>query len=524
MLKINNVKIKLDEEDYVKKISQVLNISKSKIKDVVLVKQAVDARRKNNISFNCAFTFCCSNEEEIIKQNKKLQITKVTPYQYPTYPPTNKQVIVVGSGPAGLFCAYNLARCNQKVILIEQGQPVEQRKKDVDAFFEKGELRPNSNIQFGEGGAGTFSDGKLTTGVKDYRKQFILETLVKHGANEDILYKTKPHVGTDYLMEIVKNMRNYIIEHEGTVLFNTKLIDLTIKKSKIVGIVVEQDGVTKDMAVDQLVLATGHSARDTYQMLHLRQLTMSQKPFAIGMRIEHLQSFINESQYGPCARHPKLPTAEYKLAVKTSNDRGCYTFCMCPGGQVVNASSSKGQLVVNGMSNQKRDGRNANSAILVTVPCGDFQDEHPLAGIIYQQELEKKAFVLGGSNYAVPIQRVEDYLLNTMDKNIEEVIPTVYPKTTYANLNDLFSKEINDSLKEGLQLMNEKIAGFTSHAILSGVESRSSSPVRIERNERMESSIQGIYPIGEGAGFAGGIMSSAIDGLKCSEIILKGEI
>lgn len=524
MLKINNVKIGLNEENYTKKLSQVLNISKGKIREVVLVKQAVDARRKNNISFNCSFTFCCDHEETIMKQNKKLQITKVTPYRYPTYPPTDKKIVVVGSGPAGLFCAYNLARCNQKVILIEQGQPVEQRKQDVDQFFKTGELLTNSNIQFGEGGAGTFSDGKLTTGVKDFRKQFILETLVKHGANDDILYKTKPHLGTDYLMEIVKNMRNYIIEHQGTILFNTKLIDLTIKKSKIVGIVVEQASVTKEIEVDQLVLATGHSARDTYQMLYDHQVVMSQKPFAIGMRIEHLQSFINESQYGSFASHPRLPVAEYKLAKKTSNNRGCYTFCMCPGGQVVNASSEEGQVVVNGMSSQKRNGKNANSAILVTISCDDFKDDHPLAGIAFQKELERKAFVLGGSNYFVPIQRVEDYLSSTMDLAVDTVLPSVYPNTTYANLNDLFSKEINISLKEGLLAMNENINGFTSQAMLSGVESRSSSPVRIERNERMESSIQGIYPIGEGAGFAGGIMSSAIDGLKCSEIILKGEI
>lgn len=524
MLKINNVKIGLDEENYTKKLSQILNISKGKISDVVLVKQAVDARRKNNISFNCSFIFCVDHEETVMKQNKKLQITKVTPYVYPKYRPTDKKVVVIGSGPAGLFCAYNLARCNQKVVLIEQGQPVEQRKKDVEQFFKTGKLLTHSNIQFGEGGAGTFSDGKLTTGVKDFRKQFILETLVEHGANKDILYKTKPHVGTDYLMEVVKNMRTYIIEHQGTVLFNTKLIDLTIKKSKIVGIVVEQDSITKEMEVDQLVLATGHSARDTYQMLYDHHLIMNQKSFAIGMRIEHLQSFINESQYGSFSSHPRLPAAEYKLAKQTSSKRGCYTFCMCPGGQVVNASSEEGQVVVNGMSNQKRDGKNANSAILVTISCEDFKDTHPLAGIAFQKELEKKAFVLGGSNYSIPIQRVEDYLSNRMDLAVDVVPPSVCPNTMYANLNDLFSKEINLSLKEGLLAMNEKINGFTSQAILSGVESRSSSPVRIDRNELMESSIQGIYPIGEGAGFAGGIMSSAIDGLKCSEIILKGEI
>lgn len=523
MLKINNVKIGLEQVEYTRKLSQILNISKGKIRDVCLVKQAVDARKKNNIYFNCSFTFNVDNEDQIIAQNSKLQISKVTPYTYPKYPSTKETIVVVGSGPAGLFCAYNLARCQQPVILIERGTYVEQRTKDVDTFFKTGTLLEESNVQFGEGGAGTFSDGKLTTGVKDFRKQFILETFVKHGANPDILYKSKPHVGTDYLVEIVKNMREYIINHGGKVLFNTKLIDLTIKESRMLGIVVEQDGITKKMPVDKLVLAIGHSARDTYQMLYNHQMKMVQKPFAVGMRIEHLQSFINESQYGKFASHPRLPVAEYKLAVQTSNQRGCYTFCMCPGGQVVNASSELEQVVVNGMSNQKRDDQNANSAILVTVDSKDFKSDHPLAGIQFQQELERKAFILGGKDYSVPIQRVEDYLANTISLSIDEVQPSVCPKTKYTNLNSLFSKEINQALQDGLVKMNTKIEGFTKQAILSGVESRSSAPVRIERNEQMESSIVGIYPIGEGAGFAGGIMSSAIDGLKCSEILLKGE-
>lgn len=522
MLKINNVKIALDEKNYTKKLSQVLNISKGKIHDVKLVKQAVDARRKSHIHFNCAFTFTVEDEELVIKKNPKLSLTKVNEYVYPKLESHAKQVVVVGSGPAGLFCAYNLARCGQTVTLIEQGSSVEQRKIDVDTFFATGKLLENSNIQFGEGGAGTFSDGKLTTGVKDQRKQFVLETFVKHGAPQDILYRNKPHVGTDYLMQVVKSMREYIIQHGGKVQFNTKLIDLNIKASKIESIVVKQQDTTCVIPVDSLVLAIGHSARDTYELLYQHQLNMEAKPFAVGLRIEHLQSFINQHQYGDFYQHPALPVADYKLAVKTKEGRGVYTFCMCPGGQVVNASSEKNHIVVNGMSNYAREQVNANSAILVTVDTEDFGSGHPLSGMQFQRMLEQKAFVLGGGNYSIPVQRVEDYLqLPVTDKQV--VTPSVLPNVQFADLSTLFSTPINSALKEGLTLMNQKFSGFTSGAILSGVESRSSAPVRLQRDETMQSNIRGIFPIGEGAGYAGGIMSSAIDGLKCSESILKGE-
>lgn len=523
MLRINNVKVNIDEQDYTKVLSQVLNVSKGKIKDVKLVKQAVDARRKSHIYFNCAFTFTYEEEALLCKTHKKLALQKVEPYDYPKGMASKKSVVVVGSGPAGLFCAYQLARSGQRVTLIERGKEVEQRKKDVDVFFNGGSLNIESNIQFGEGGAGTFSDGKLTTGVKDKRKQFVLETFVRHGACKDILYRNKPHVGTDYLTEVVKSMREYIISHGGKVKFNTKLIDLNIKGSTMESIVVEYQNTTEVWPVDNLVLAIGHSARDTYTMLYNRGITMMQKPFAVGVRIEHLQSFINTHQYGKLANHPALPVADYKLAVKSESGRGVYTFCMCPGGQVVNASSEENRIVVNGMSNYARDDSNANSAILVTVDEQDFKDQHPLAGMHFQQELEHLAFTLGGSDYSVPAQRVEDYLENTTHLAFDTVNPSVLPRVKYTNLNTLFSTEINEALHDGLIKMDQKFSGFISNAILLGVESRSSAPVRIERDENMESNIHGLYPIGEGAGYAGGIMSSAIDGLKCAEIILKGE-
>lgn len=521
MIRINNVKVSLDIEDYRQVISQQLNVSKNRIKNVKLVKQAVDARRKNKIHFVCSFDFNIDNEEMIIKKYPKLQLTKVKPYHYPVLKSNDEHIVVVGSGPAGLFCAYNLARAKQKVTLIERGSMVDKRKEDIDNFFETGKLLLNSNVQFGEGGAGTFSDGKLTTGLKDKRKQFILETFVNHGANEDILYMNKPHVGTDYLINVVKSMREKIIENGGEVLFDSQLVDIESKDQRLTKIKIKQNNQIITMKPDRLILAIGHSARDTYKMLYQRGLKIEPKAFAVGFRIEHLQSFINEHQYGKYANHPKLKAADYKLAVKTSSNRGVYTFCMCPGGRVINSSSELGGVVVNGMSNQARDDMNANSAILVTVGPEDFKDDHPLAGIEFQRDLERKAFELGGSNYHIPVMKVEDYLGNQVNDNTVQC--SVLPGVKEADLNKLFSEEINASLKEGLVLMNQKISGFTSNAMLSGVESRSSSPVRFYRDEFYQSNIKGIYPIGEGAGYAGGIMSSALDGLKCSELILKGE-
>ena len=318
-------------------------------------------------------------------------------------------------------------------------------------------------------------------------------------------------------------MRKTIQKNGGTVLFDTKLVDLELENDQVKKIIIEKNGQIEKMSVDKLVLAIGHSARDTYEMLYQKGLEISQKPFAVGFRIEHLQSFINVHQYGKFASHPRLKAADYKLAVKTSSGRGVYTFCMCPGGQVINSSSEEGGLVVNGMSNQARDDKNANSAILVTVGPDDFDGDHPLAGVSFQRQLEQKAFELGGQNYHVPVMRVEDYINNTIALTSEEVNCSVLPAVKYANLNELFPEPINQALKEGLQLMEQKFSGFTNQAMLSGVESRSSSPVRFYRDNNYRSNITNIYPIGEGAGYAGGIMSSAIDGLKCSEILLKEE-
>ena len=520
MLKISNINISLDETNYQKVIANVLNMRVSQIKNVKLSKKAVDARRKNKVHFNCAFTFETDDEQMVIKNHPKSQLSIVKPYHYDKLVPNHKTIMVVGSGTAGLFCAYNLARSGQKVILIEQGKDVENRKKDIDLFLETGKLNTSSNVQFGEGGAGTFSDGKLTTGIKDYRKQFVLETFIKYGAHDDILYLNKPHLGTDVLIDVIKNMRNAIINYGSEVYFETKFVDFTTKENSLDKVILLRQNQKIEMKVDQLVLAIGHSSRDTYEMLYNKGLTLQQKPFAVGLRIEHSQDFINKHQYGKFYKHSSLRAADYKLAVHTSHHRGVYTFCMCPGGYVMNASSEENKICVNGMSNYKRDNIYANSAVLVTIDGHDFKDNHPLAGMYFQRELESQAYMLGGYDYCVPVQKVEDYFENKIS---EGELKTSVTRIKSANLNELFSDEVNINLKEGLHLMNQKIAGFTSNAILFGVEARSSAPVRFFRDEKMESNIKGIYPIGEGAGYAGGIMSSAIDGLKCSEVLVKGE-
>ncbi|MDD3026998.1 MAG: FAD-dependent oxidoreductase [Erysipelotrichaceae bacterium] len=518
MLKINNVKVGLNDQNYRQIISQLLNLPKNKINNVRLVKQSVDARRKNKLAFICSFTFETADEHQVIKLNRKVNLQQVKEYHYPKVKGETGNVIVVGSGPAGLFCAYNLARSGHKVTMIEQGAPVEQRQKDVARFLQTGQLDPSSNVQFGEGGAGTFSDGKLTTGVKDVRKDFILETFVQYGAHDDILYEAKPHIGSDVLVSILKNMRQMILENGGKIHFNTKMVDIQIENNQVKAITTVTGQKEAVLECDKLVLALGHSARDSFRLLHEAGLDMEAKPFAVGLRIEHGREFINESQYGKFADHPRLKAASYKLAVHP-DQRGVYTFCMCPGGIVINASSHEEMLVVNGMSDYRRDRANSNSAILVTVNHEDYGDGL-FSGMEFQEELEKKAFALGGGNYHVPVEKIEDYLGiegNTM------LDPSVMPGHSYQDLSVLFSREINDALKKGLHLMNGKIPGFTENAILTGVETRSSSPLRIKRDEHYCSNIAGIYPIGEGAGYAGGIMSSAIDGLKCSEFLAGGK-
>lgn len=518
MLRINNVKVALGKNNYAKILSQVLNMREKEMKNVRLVKQSVDARRQR-VHLICSFEFEVDDEETVLRQHQQVQ--RVKPYQYEYLPRNDHKVVVVGSGPAGIFCAYVLSQVGQAVTVIERGQPVEQRVKDVDALLKCGQLNSQSNIAFGEGGAGTFSDGKLTTGIKNKRLQYILETFVKHGAPQDILYLSKPHIGTDYLRRVLINMRQEMELKGVKFLFDTQFVDFEIKDDKkYVKAIHQQKEVL--IEADDLVLAIGHSARDTYEMLYNKGLLMEQKAFAVGVRIEQSQESINRIQYKDSATSSYLKAAPYKLAVTTKEKRGVYTFCMCPGGYVVPSMHEEKTLCVNGMSYYARDGVNANSAILVNVKTEDFESEHPLAGIAFQRQLEKAAFEMGGHNYCAPVQLVQDYLENRISTQLGTVKPSYQIGYVFSNLNLLFPDFINRNLKEGLILMNQKMPGFIDeNTLITGVEARSSAPVRLLRNEYYESCFAGIYPIGEGAGYAGGIMSAAVDGIMCAEMILR---
>lgn len=519
MIRIHNVKVGLGKTNYRKILSQTLNIREKQICEVKLIKQSIDARR-DKVHMICSFDFEVEDEEQVLKQHSQLK--KVEPYQYHYYPKNNRRVIIVGSGPAGLFCAYVLSQVGQNVTVIERGQPIEQRVLDVENLLQKGQLNPQSNIAFGEGGAGTFSDGKLTTGIKNTRLQYILETFVKHGAPEDILYLSKAHIGTDYLRKVIVNMRKSMEEKGVQFLFDTQMVDFTYHHEFDVRVV--HHGKESFLKADDLVLAIGHSARDTYEMLYQKGVNLEQKPFAVGVRIEQSQEVINKIQYKKSFSSPHLKAASYKLAVQTSEGRGVYTFCMCPGGYVVPSMNEEGHLCINGMSYYARDGKNANSAILVNVKTTDFESDHPLAGIAFQRKLEKKAFELGGGNYCAPVQLLKDYFNNQLTTQLGAIQPTYQPGIQFADINKLFPDFINRNLKEGLIMMNEKMKGFIDeHTLITGIESRSSAPVRIVRNKEYESNIAHLYPIGEGAGYAGGIMSAAVDGIMCAEMILKGD-
>lgn len=408
-------------------------------------------------------------------------------------------------------------------LLLNKDGPVEERKKAIENFQKTGNLNTYSNVQFGEGGAGTFSDGKLTTGINSPYCQKVLKEFVNFGAPKQILYLSKPHIGTDNLINIVRNIREYIISNGGIFLFNTKAINFNIQNNKIKSIYTE-NAINNDLSevlTDNVILAIGHSSRDTFENLYKNGFEIEKKNFSVGVRIEHLQEWINNAQYGNITKL-KLPPAEYKLAYHSPTGRSCYTFCMCPGGTVIASSSEHRTIVTNGMSNFLRNGINSNSAILVNVVPEDFKDNSPLAGIYFQKDLEEKAFCLGGSNYNAPIQKVGDFLVNKKSETIGIVKPSYLPGTTLSNLNDILPSFVSETLKEGIVFFDSKLHGFANpDSILTGLETRSSSPVRIIRNEKLVSNINGVYPCGEGAGYAGGIMSAAVDGIKCAIALLE---
>lgn len=531
MIKLNNLKLKVDYSDnsVISEIARTLKIPKNAIVKYEFARLSVDARKKDNVhylaSVNVTVNERLIKEKDIIKKNKKLNITAVTPYDYIVKKVQQLPIppVVVGAGPAGLFCGLVLAQAGACPVVIERGRSVDERQKDVNSFWQTGVLNTSSNVQFGEGGAGTFSDGKLNTGTKDPRSRKVLEEFVKHGAPEEILYNAKPHIGTDKLPLAVKSIRNEIIRLGGKVLFETQLTDIIIKDNNVKEIVVATKNGTEKIPCDSLVLALGHSARDTFEMLADLKIPMEQKPFSVGARIEHLQTEIDKAQYGDFARKGNLGAADYKLAVHLNNNRGVYTFCMCPGGTVVAAASEENRLVTNGMSKFARAEVNANSALLVGVNPSDFGSEDILAGVELQRKLEEKAFILGESNYKAPVQRVDDFINNRKTTAFGSVLPSYTAGTTMADLNKCLPNYISESLKEGIKQLDNKLKGFANgDAILTAVETRSSSPIRIIRNDSMQSiAINGLYPCGEGAGYAGGIMSAAVDGIKCAEKIIE---
>lgn len=517
MIRVRQVKIPIisDNNEYIKKKISIL--LKADILSYKIIKKSIDARDKNNILFVYEFDVEVDNEK-VIHKNKDIFISPKEEYIFPK--PGNEtldnKIVIVGSGPAGLFCSYLLAEAGYKPLIIEQGERIEDRVKTVEEFFKTNKLNELSNVQFGEGGAGTFSDGKLNTLVKDkmFRGKKVFEVFIENGAPEEIMYLQKPHIGTDILRKVIINMRNKIITMGGEFRYNTKLTDLIIEKNRLEGIEVNNN---ETIACNNLVLAIGHSARDTFYLLHDKNLNMKQKPFAVGFRIEHPSEMINKSQYGD--NYKLLPPASYKLTYQASTGRGVYSFCMCPGGFVVNASSEKNRLVVNGMSNYKRDEINSNSAIVVTVNNNDFGDGL-FAGIEFQRKLEEEAYKLG--NGLIPVQLYKDFKENRESTKFGEITPNTKGSYKLTSLNDIFSSDINNSIIEAMTNFDKKIKGFArDDAIFLGVESRTSSPIIIERDELKESNIKGIYPCGEGAGYAGGITTAAIDGIKVAEEIAK---
>lgn len=526
MIRISQIKISIDDDLAKIKplILKKLRIPEAELLDYRIYKESIDARHHGRIDFIYTVDANVKNQQKILK--KRLPNVSEAPdltYKMPQpgQKPLSHRPLVIGFGPAGMFSALLLAQQGYRPIVLERGGQVDERVKSINQFWEKGVLDPHSNVQFGEGGAGTFSDGKLTSRVRDLRGRKVLQEFVLAGAPDDILYHAHPHVGTDLLRDIVKNIRKQIIELGGTVYFDTQVEKFIIKNGELQAVKIK-DGET--IQANQAILAIGHSARDTFSELYADGVQITAKPFAVGVRVEHPQSLINEAQYKEFAHHPRLGAAEYRLTYKASNGRGVYTFCMCPGGLVVPAASEEGRLVTNGMSEHARSEENANSGLLVQVFPEDFPTDHPLAGVEFQRQLEAKAFELGGKNYQAPAQLVGDFLKNQASTKIGTVKPSYVLGVHPTDLSKLFPDYITNSLKEALVAFDKKIHGFAMNdAVLTGVESRSSSPVRINRDDETFQSVtvKGIYPSGEGAGFAGGIVSAAIDGLKCAESLIQ---
>lgn len=521
MIRITQLKLPVSHrgEDLEKKAAKILRVGTDAIKSLKIVKQSIDARNKEEIWYIYTVDVEVLGETQAVKKAKSSQVAIAHEKKY-RFPPAGSgslshPPVIIGCGPAGLFCGLMLAQAGYRPLILERGKDVDSRRERVERFWRDGTLDPETNVQFGEGGAGTFSDGKLNTLVKDPggRNQKVLEILAEYGADPEILYVHKPHVGTDVLGEVVKNMRRQIIRLGGQVRFDSQVTDLIAEDGQMAAVEVNGQEI---VPASQVVLAVGHSARDTFSMLYQKGVPMAQKAFAVGLRIQHPQKMLNDSQYGE-KWSGFLGPAPYKVTWQ-SGGRGVYSFCMCPGGYVVDASSEPGMLAVNGMSNHDRGGRNGNSALIVTVGPEDFGDASPLAGVEFQRKLEGLAYRCGGGK--IPVQLYGDFKQGIASKDIGDVKPQIKGRYQLGNLRQVLPECLSLPLIEGVEQFEHRIKGFSRYdSILAGVESRTSSPVRIHRDEKLESRIGGLYPCGEGAGYAGGITSAAMDGIRVAEMI-----
>ncbi|MCJ7856361.1 hypothetical protein MUJ63_08610 [Lachnospiraceae bacterium NSJ-143] len=526
MIRVKNIKLHYGEkkENILIKACRKLRLKPESVLDYSIYKESLDVRKKSDIFYIYTVDIKVKNESWILKNNRDADISEAEyiRYEYPKVDFSIKErPVVVGFGPCGMFAALSLAKMGLRPLVLERGNDADTRLKDIENLMKNGVLNINSNIQFGEGGAGTFSDGKLTSRIKNPRSRHVLEELVRFGAPDEILYSHNPHIGTDRLVGVVKNIRNEIIRLGGEVRFSSLATGIEIENGAVRSVEVNE----KDRIIcNDIILSVGHSARDTFEMLYSKGVVMRQKPFAVGARIEHSQELINKAQYGDEKMADYFGPAEYKLTYTASDGRGVYTFCMCPGGYVVPAASEKGLLAVNGMSYYSRNGKSANSALLVQVNPEDFGTDHPLGGMYFQRELEKRAFDMAGGGYFAPAQFAGDFLSGNKSANINSILTTYRPGIKMCDLNELFPDFVSEAMREAIPAMGRRLKGFDNEkTLLIAPESRSSSPVRVERDIKTGQSVSaaGLYPCGEGAGYAGGIISAAVDGICTAEMLVK---